>query len=80
VKPDPENVRKWGELAGIGPLLVAAVLVGWALGTWADGKLGTEPWGLVIGVLLGTVAGFVQLVKLLNRVGEGGRRDRGRKP
>lgn len=72
MKPDPDRIRKWGELATIGPLLAASVILGWWIGSWADGKLGTEPWGLVAGVVLGTAAGFVQMVKLLNRVGEPG--------
>ena len=68
-KPDPERFRKWGQLAGIGPTLVASVVAGWLLGSWADGRFGTTPWLMVVGVLLGTVAGFVELVRLLKDVG-----------
>ncbi len=77
-KPDPDRIKKWGELGGIGPLLVASVLVGAFLGSWLDGKLGTTPWLLVAGTLLGTAAGFVQLVKLLQRIGELGKKKRKR--
>lgn len=76
-KPDPDRIRKWGELAGIGPLLVASVVVGYLLGSYLDAKLGTTPWLLVVGVLLGTAAGFVQMVKMLQRIGETGKKKRG---
>jgi ATP synthase protein I len=82
-RPDPDRIRKWGHLAGIGPLLVASVLVGYLIGTWLDSKLGTSPWLLVLGVLLGTAAGFVNLVRLLQNLGETGKkqgRSRGRSP
>lgn len=35
------------------------------LGYWADGKLGTKPWLLVTGSLLGFAAGMYALVKVV---------------
>ncbi|HVY62970.1 MAG TPA: AtpZ/AtpI family protein [Planctomycetota bacterium] len=75
-KPDPERFRKWGELAGIGPTLAASVIAGYLLGSWLDRTLGTAPWLMVTCVLLGTVAGFVELIRLLNRLGESNRKRR----
>lgn len=75
-KPDPERLRKWGQLAGIGPFLAASVVVGYIFGRWLDGRLGTAPWLMVAGVLLGSAGGFIELVRLLKDLGEGG----GRKP
>lgn len=34
-----------------------------ALGYWADSAFGTLPWFLIAGILLGSVGGFVSLVK-----------------
>lgn len=49
--------------AGLGIELAAAVgllsLVGW----WIDGRLGTAPWGLVVGALVGLIGGMAALVR-----------------
>ena len=68
-RPDPERFRKWGQLAGIGPTLVAAVVAGWLLGSWLDQRLGTTPWIMLAGVLLGTAGGFLELVRVLKDSG-----------
>ena len=38
--------------------------VGWALDRW----LGTKPWLLVVGVVLGAAAGFYQFIRLASRL------------
>jgi ATP synthase protein I len=81
VKPDPEKLRKWSLLAGIGPLLAASVLVGYLVGSWLDRRFGTDPWGLIACVLLGMAGGFLEMVRLLRDLGEqtgGARRRRSR--
>jgi F0F1-type ATP synthase assembly protein I len=37
---------------------VAAVLGGWGIGRFLDGRLGTDPWIQVAGAVIGWVAGF----------------------
>jgi F0F1-type ATP synthase assembly protein I len=37
------------------------------LGIWADRAWGTAPWGLLIGITLGTVAAVVSVVKQVRR-------------
>jgi ATP synthase protein I len=73
-KPDPDRIRKWGQLAGIGPLLATAVVLGWYVGSKLDQWLGTAPWLMVLGVLLGTAGGFIELVRLLADLGETGKK------
>ncbi len=55
---DPSFWRTTGAIAGIGWVLVAGILLGYFAGTYLDSKLGTAPWMLVLGVALGTAAGF----------------------
>jgi F0F1-type ATP synthase assembly protein I len=45
--------------------LIIAVFV--VLGIWADRTWGTAPWGLLIGIALGTVAAVVSVVKQVRR-------------
>lgn len=50
-----------GEMAGVGLQFAASILLFLFAGRWLDAKLGTEPWLLLIGVLVGAVAGFYSL-------------------
>ncbi|MFN2452965.1 MAG: AtpZ/AtpI family protein [Pyrinomonadaceae bacterium] len=44
---------------------IAAFLgVGWALDRW----LGTQPWLLVAGIVVGSAIGFYQMVRLLSKI------------
>ncbi len=43
---------------------LAGATAGLALtGYWVDGKFGTQPWGLLVGVLVGIVGGLYNLVR-----------------
>lgn len=44
--------------------VLAMLLVGWALDRW----LGTEPYLIVTGIILGAAAGFYQFIKLISRL------------
>ena len=44
--------------------LVAAVMVGAGLGWGVDYLVGSQPWGLMVGVGLGAVAGFWGVYRL----------------
>jgi F0F1-type ATP synthase assembly protein I len=46
------------EFAGSGVQFVVSILLFLYIGKWLDSKLGTEPWLLMAGVLVGAVAGF----------------------
>lgn len=68
--PDERDRRNpWAQIAHyshIGFVLPAATFVGWLLGAWLDRLLGTQ-WLFLVGLLLGTVAGFVDLVRTLSQ-------------
>jgi F0F1-type ATP synthase assembly protein I len=44
--------------AGAGVQFVLSILLFLYLGKWLDGKLGTAPWLLMVGVFVGAGAGF----------------------
>ena len=48
-------------------LMLAGPVVGWVLGLLVQRRWGGEPWGAVIGMLVGLVAGFRQVFLLLTR-------------
>lgn len=54
-------------LLSVGMVLVTCIVLGYFLGRYLDGKLGTEPWLTVAGVLLGTAAGFLDLFRTVSR-------------
>lgn len=54
-------------MSGILSQLVGSVLVGIFLGRWLDGKVGTEPLFLIIGLLLGLAGGIFGMLKLVNQ-------------
>lgn len=39
-----------------------------ALGWWLDGRFGTGPWLMIVGILLGAAGAFYSLVKRLGPV------------
>lgn len=52
----------------IGTELVVATLIGAGLGYLLDRWLGTNPWFLIAGVLIGTVAGFLNVYRIISRI------------
>jgi ATP synthase protein I len=54
-------------LMTVGTTLVACIVLGYLLGSYLDPRLGTSPWLTVVGVLLGTAAGFVGLFRTVSR-------------
>lgn len=58
-------------LSGMGLGMAASIAIGAFAGKWFDERLGTEPWFLVAGFALGTIAGFVHLFRLLAQLSPG---------
>jgi F0F1-type ATP synthase assembly protein I len=46
---------------GAGLQFAAAILLFMLLGHWLDGRFGTGPWLLLLGVMIGSVGGFYSL-------------------
>ena len=54
-----ENALRGRDLAGLGGLLVAAVVGGMVIGLVVDDQAGTSPLATLIGIFLGVVLGGV---------------------
>lgn len=44
--------------------ILGFLLVGWMLDQWLE----TSPWGVLGGIVLGTIAGFIQFIRLMSRI------------
>lgn len=62
-----ENVRRSGPAAGAGYALMGAILLLGGAGYGLDAWLGTSPWLLLGGLLLGLIVGFYELAKVVWR-------------
>ena len=56
------------QASAVGITFAVAIVLGLALGWWLDQKLGTAPWLLLAGLLLGIVAGFKNLFTVSARL------------
>ena len=75
------TLRSLGALSAVGLSFVFAVIIGAALGYVLDRWLGSAPWLMLVGLLLGIASGFVNLFRaagIFDREGEQAERDRDR--
>ena len=63
-----ETARKSGLAWSAGIAFFASVVFMLILGWGADLVLGTSPWGIVAGIVLGALIGFVQLFRLSSQI------------
>ena len=61
--PADSRFPGWVRYSGVG-LELAGATAGLALvGYWIDGRFGTQPWGMLGGVVIGLVGGLYNLVR-----------------
>jgi ATP synthase protein I len=66
-----------GRYAGVGLAFAGSIVFFFLVGSWADRRLGTDPWLMIAGVAVGLVAGFWSMYRQLVIVPrERGKRDR----
>ena len=53
------------QFMGLGLQFVLSLLLFLYLGKWVDGKLGTAPWFLILGVFIGAAAAFYSMYRRL---------------
>ncbi len=63
-----ETTRKSGLAWAAGIAFFASVVFMLIIGWGADLLLGTSPWGMVGGIVLGSVIGFVQFFRLTSQI------------
>jgi F0F1-type ATP synthase assembly protein I len=62
-----DNVSRAGPAAAASYTLIGAIILLGGLGYAFDAWRGTSPWGLVVGLILGLVVGFYELMKTIWR-------------
>lgn len=88
MEPDRRDaMRAAGRLGAIGMEMGAGVVGGLLVGSWVDRKWSVGPYGTLLGALIGMVAAFrslIRLVRLEAQASEGdkssGADDRGKNP
>jgi ATP synthase protein I len=76
---DRRWIRQLGALSGVGLTLVISTVLGFWGGYALDRWLGTAPWLMLVGLLLGIASGFVNLFRAAGVFGrEEGQGDRDR--
>ena len=64
-KDRTSTTGQMAEFAGVGLQFAGAILIFLFAGRWLDEKLGTEPWLLLSGVMIGAAAGFYSMYRQL---------------
>lgn len=59
---------KVGLALSAGTAVVGSVVGGTLLGYFLDGRFGTAPWLLVVGVIVGTIGAFTWLYRLMAKL------------
>jgi len=65
---DEETNRKTGLAYAAALSLFAAVVAGLIIGWLLDRWLGTRPWLLVLGIVLGAAAGFFEFIRAASKL------------
>jgi F0F1-type ATP synthase assembly protein I len=58
-----ENASRSGTSAAVSYTLIGSIILLGGLGYGFDAWRGTSPWGVFIGLMLGIVVGFYELIK-----------------
>lgn len=67
-KPQPSVLGSLGALSGIGFMIAVPPAILAVAGSWLDGRMHTEPWFLLLGLLLGLTTGIYGAYRLYKSV------------
>ena len=74
-----EPGRTWAQSFGpyltMGIQLALAVVVFFFVGRWLDGRLGTAPWLMLAGLLVGIAGGMIKFLRAAVALGKEANRD-----
>ncbi|MCD6351372.1 MAG: AtpZ/AtpI family protein [Armatimonadetes bacterium] len=71
IAKDGRRFAKVLDLASLGIVMGVCVGIGMGAGLLLDRRLGTEPWLAVVGLILGSVAAFKQLIRAVSESSRG---------
>jgi len=71
-----EKQTNWGRGLASGFEIAVGVAVGYFAGNWLDQRYGWAPWGVLVGMMLGLIAGAYLLIKEVNRMDRQDKQDR----
>jgi F0F1-type ATP synthase assembly protein I len=67
--PEPsDSYNRSGQYVALAWDFFGTIVAGTVIGWFADEKLGTQPWVLVVATLVAVVGGFVRLISGLRRL------------
>ena len=58
-----KQLKAFARFGSLGIELALSVVVGMLGGRWLDGKLSTRPWLMLLGLVLGVIAGFRSIIR-----------------
>jgi len=61
----PSTWQLIGQLSTIGMSFVFALVIGFGVGYWLDGVLGTKPWLSFLGFFFGFAAGILNVYRVM---------------
>lgn len=64
---EKREMRAWHRLAGVGIEFIVAVVLFGFIGRFADRKLGTDPWLMVVGFAVGFATGLYLMLREAKR-------------
>lgn len=62
-KETGKTVRELGYFASLGMLVALSIFIGLGVGLWLDKKFDTNPVLMFVGLLLGIIAGFSNIIR-----------------
>ena len=68
VRMAPTSPSTWqliGQMSTIGMSFVFALVIGFGVGYWLDGVLGTKPWLAFVGFFFGLAAGVLNVYRVM---------------
>jgi len=69
-KANPKKFRQLGHASMAGVMLAACIFVGTGIGIWLDRWLGMRPWFTIVFMIMGIVAGFYNVMRIVSSLGE----------
>jgi ATP synthase protein I len=68
---EQKNLRQIGVFITIPFVLAVPPILGWLIGSWLDRFFGVEPYLMYIFLVLGFIAGFREMYRIVRRYGNG---------